>query len=92
MHLGDPGEETLVGDFIQLLIREENSVKPKALGGLADWEIWNAGYNVTIFGSKLCSPNSIRTSRASFREPRAAAAPRSSGHGGPGAPAQSTWA
>lgn len=44
--IGDPGEETLVGDFIQLLIRE-GLVKPKALGS-ADWETWNAGYNVTL--------------------------------------------
>lgn len=44
--IGDPGEETLVGDFIQLLIRE-GLVKPKALS-IADWGTWNAGYNVTL--------------------------------------------
>jgi hypothetical protein len=44
--IGEPGEETLVGDFIQLLIRE-GLVKPKALGA-SDWETWNAGYNVTL--------------------------------------------
>jgi hypothetical protein len=41
-----PGEETLAGDFIQLLIRE-GLVKPKALGAV-DWKTWNAGYNVSL--------------------------------------------
>jgi hypothetical protein len=44
--LGDPGEETLAGDFIQLLIRE-GLVKPMGLNA-ADWETWNAGYNVGL--------------------------------------------
>jgi hypothetical protein len=45
-HLGDPGEDTLGGDFVQLLIRE-GLVKPKALD-LPDWHAWNAGYNVLL--------------------------------------------
>jgi len=44
--IGDAGEETLVGDFIQLLIRE-GLVKPEALS-VTDWETWNAGYNVAL--------------------------------------------
>ena len=44
--LGDPGEETLAGDFIQLLIRE-GLVKPKGFSA-SDWEMWNAGYNVSL--------------------------------------------
>lgn len=44
--LGDPGEETLAGDFIQLLIRE-GLVKPKGFID-SDWEIWNAGYNISL--------------------------------------------
>jgi hypothetical protein len=44
--LGDPGEETLAGDFIQLLIRE-GLVKPRGFS-ISDWEIWNAGYNVSL--------------------------------------------
>lgn len=44
--LGGAGEETLVGDFIQLLIRE-GLVKPNPLGA-PDWEAWNAGYNVEL--------------------------------------------
>ena len=45
-YLGEPGEETLAGDFIQLLIRE-GLVKPDPLGA-SDWEVWNAGYNVEL--------------------------------------------
>lgn len=44
--LGDPGEETLAGDFIQLLIRE-GLVKPRGFSS-SDWETWNAGYNVGL--------------------------------------------
>jgi hypothetical protein len=44
--LGDPGEETLAGDFIQLLIRE-GLVKPSGFSK-SDWETWNAGYNVGL--------------------------------------------
>jgi hypothetical protein len=44
--LGEPGEETLAGDFIQLLIRE-GLVKPSAFS-ISDWETWNAGYNVGL--------------------------------------------
>jgi hypothetical protein len=44
--LGDPGEETLAGDFIQLLIRE-GLVKPKGFSA-SDWETWNAGYNIGL--------------------------------------------
>jgi hypothetical protein len=44
--LGEPGEEALAGDFIQLLIRE-GLVKPDGLTS-ADWETWNAGYNVSL--------------------------------------------
>ena len=42
----EPGEEALAGDFIQLLIRE-GLVKPEGLAA-ADWETWNAGYNVGL--------------------------------------------
>jgi len=45
-HMGEPGEESLAGDFIQLLIRE-GLVKPNALS-VSDWETWNAGYNVSL--------------------------------------------
>jgi hypothetical protein len=44
--LGDPGEATLAGDFIQLLIRE-GLVKPRGFSS-SDWETWNAGYNVGL--------------------------------------------
>jgi hypothetical protein len=44
--LGEPGEEALAGDFIQLLIRE-GLVKPRAFS-VGDWEAWNAGYNVAL--------------------------------------------
>lgn len=44
--LGEPGEETLAGDFIQLLIRE-GLVKPDPLRA-SDWNAWNAGYNVEL--------------------------------------------
>jgi hypothetical protein len=44
--LGEPGEETLAGDFIQLLIRE-GLVKPRGFS-ISDWESWNAGYNVGL--------------------------------------------
>ena len=51
--LGEPGEETLAGDFIQLLIRE-GLVKPQGLTA-ADWETWNAGYNVRLRVEALLS-------------------------------------
>ena len=44
--IGDPGEESIVGDFIQLLIRE-GLVKPKPLE-LDDWQSWNSGFNVVL--------------------------------------------
>jgi hypothetical protein len=44
--LGEPGEEALAGDFIQLLIRE-GLVQPRGFSA-ADWETWNAGYNVGL--------------------------------------------
>lgn len=44
--MAEPGEESLAGDFIQLLIRE-GLVKPNALS-VSDWETWNAGYNVAL--------------------------------------------
>lgn len=44
--LGDPGEETLAGDFIQLLIRE-GLVKPNGFS-VSDWDTWNAGYNIGL--------------------------------------------
>jgi hypothetical protein len=45
-HIADAGEESLAGDFVQLLIRE-GLVKPDPLLG-GDWSTWNAGYNVTL--------------------------------------------
>ena len=45
-YLGDPGEDSLAGDFIQLLIRE-GLVKPQPLES-QDWTAWNAGYNVLL--------------------------------------------
>lgn len=51
--LGEPGEEALAGDFIQLLIRE-GLVKPEGLTA-TDWETWNAGYNVVLRVEALLS-------------------------------------
>jgi len=51
--LGEPGEETLAGDFIQLLIRE-GLVKPKGFSK-SDWETWNVGYNVGLRVEALLS-------------------------------------
>jgi hypothetical protein len=45
-YLGEPGEESLAGDFIQLLIRE-GLVKPKPLD-VTDWQAWNGGFNVLL--------------------------------------------
>lgn len=45
-HLAEPGEESLAGDFIQLLIRE-GLVKPQPLAA-DDWERWNGGFNVLL--------------------------------------------
>ena len=45
-YLGEPGEESLAGDFVQLLIRED-LVKPEPLAK-QDWEMWNGGYNVLL--------------------------------------------
>jgi hypothetical protein len=45
-HLAEPGEESLGGDFVQLLIRE-GLVKPQPLG-TADWKTWNGGFNVLL--------------------------------------------
>lgn len=45
-HVGEPGEESLAGDFIQLLIRE-GLVKPEPLT-MQDWTTWNGGYNVLL--------------------------------------------
>jgi hypothetical protein len=45
-HLAEPGEESLAGDFVQLLIRE-GLVKPEPLDA-EDWETWNGGYNVLL--------------------------------------------
>ncbi len=44
--LGEAGQETLAGDFVQLLIRE-GLVKPEGIAA-ADWETWNAGYNISL--------------------------------------------
>ena len=45
-HIGEPGEETLAGDFIQLLIREK-LVKPQPIDS-SSWAAWNAGYGVLL--------------------------------------------
>jgi hypothetical protein len=45
-HIGEPGEDSLAGDFVQLLIRE-GLVKPEPLTA-ADWKTWNGGYNVLL--------------------------------------------
>ena len=44
--IGEPGEESLEGDFLQLLIRE-GLVKPPRFE-LNDWAAWNTGYNVLL--------------------------------------------
>jgi hypothetical protein len=44
--IGDPGEESLEGDFLQLLIRE-GLVKPPPFEA-NDWTVWNGGYNVLL--------------------------------------------
>lgn len=45
-HIGEPGEESLAGDFVQLLIRE-GRVKPEPLSA-EDWQTWNGGYNFLL--------------------------------------------
>lgn len=45
-HLAEPGEDSLGGDFVQLLIRE-GLVKPHPLDS-ADWKTWNGGFNVLL--------------------------------------------
>lgn len=50
-HLAEPGEESLAGDFVQLLIRE-GLVKPEPLDAV-DWKTWNGGYNVLLRLSSL---------------------------------------
>ena len=44
--IGDPGEDTLAGDFIQLLIRE-GLVKPRPLDA-EDWTDWSKGHQVHL--------------------------------------------
>jgi hypothetical protein len=44
--MGESGEGSLEGDFVQLLIRE-GLVKPQPFEG-TDWTSWNAGYNVLL--------------------------------------------
>jgi hypothetical protein len=50
-YLAEPGEESLAGDFVQLLIRE-GLVKPEPLDA-EDWKSWNGGYNVLLRLSAL---------------------------------------
>jgi len=45
-YIAEPGEESLGGDFVQLLIRE-GLVKPEPLT-VSDWSAWNEGYNVLL--------------------------------------------
>ena len=45
-HIGEPGRESLPGDFVQLLI-EEGLVKPEPLTA-EGWKTWNRGYNVLL--------------------------------------------
>lgn len=44
--IADPGDETLAGDFLQLLIRE-GLVKPEPFVD-DDWRVWNKGYKVLL--------------------------------------------